>query len=146
MIARIALVVVAVVVLAWLAVMERDTRLFATAQSVSGKLSERHLGACARPRSPAGLDCRGFDRAARDYRAADLLNPDTGPDLARGLLVGSGDWRRQTRAIDAVLRREPANVSAWSALIFVSRDHDRATVKRALRALHRLDPIDIPAP
>ena len=121
--ARVALAAVAVLVLAWLGVMERDTRL--QAQGVS----ERNLA-----------------RADADLRAARVLNPDTAPDLGRAFLYlhrpGAAAARRAAALLEGVLRREPDNIAAWSGLLLVARGHDPGTVRRALRALRRLDPLD----
>jgi hypothetical protein len=116
MAARVSLAVVAVVVLAWLAVMERDERLLK----------------------------RGVEtRSVADLRDATLLNPDTGPDVGRALLYRSRDRRDDATALlEDVLRREPENLTAWGSLYLISRDGDPAAARRALAARVRLDPLD----
>ena len=124
--ARVALIGVALVVIAWLAVIERDIRLQASAEAGS-----RH-GA-----SPAALA-----RAADDLEAARLLNPDRSPDVARATVQASrGDRPGALRVLDGVLAREPDNLLAWGLLAVYARGTDPAAVERALAARERLDPL-----
>jgi Flp pilus assembly protein TadD len=116
----VALAAVAVVVVAWLGVMERDRRLF--------------------DRGAAAATLR---RADSDLRAADLLNPDSGPDLVRAIkLQFAGRWREAITTIERVLRREPDNLYAWNALGAVARGRDPAALRRARAAARRLDPLN----
>jgi predicted Zn-dependent protease len=129
MVARVATVLVAVVVLAWLGVMERDRRLQARGVALAGNL-----------RTAADVT-----HAESDLRAARLLNPDTMPDINRALV-----YRFDERFDDAislvqdVLRREPENRAAWGGLYALSRNRDPATADRARAALTRLDPVNAP--
>ncbi|MFL5827678.1 MAG: hypothetical protein ACJ76V_14230 [Thermoleophilaceae bacterium] len=120
MIARAAVALVAVLAIAWLGVLERDTRLIASGKSRTGDLT----------------------RAERDFKHARLLNPDTTPDLALSLLYQShGDRSRALASAESILRREPDNLTAWAQLYSVGRD-DPATVSRVVAAVRRLDPLD----
>jgi hypothetical protein len=124
--ARVAVAVVAVVVLAWLGVMERNERLLARGVATAGQLN-----------TPAD-----FARAEADLRAARLLNPTTTPDFNRAVLYAGA--RRPERAIALmrdVVRREPDNRIAWGVLYGFTRDRDPATARRARAALRRLDPL-----
>jgi cytochrome c-type biogenesis protein CcmH/NrfG len=126
MAARVAVALVAVVALGWLAVMERDVRLQASAVRASGRL--------AVPGNAA--------RAEAAFRDARLLNPDTAPDLGLALLrQGRGQRPEATALLSDVVRREPDNVTAWALLYSVTRGPDRATARRALAARARLDPL-----
>ena len=120
-----ALVVVAVIVIAWLAVMERNTRL----QSASFAAAKKgHVA-----------------RAVSDLRRSRFLNPDTTPDLSRALLYyGQGKRAQASDLLQQVLRSEPRNLPAWGELLVVSRGHDPAQTGRALAAIKRLDPLDAP--
>jgi hypothetical protein len=124
--ARVAVALVALVVLAWLGMMERDTRLLA-----------RGIHAAGGPGRPADLP-----RAESAFRAARLLNPDPRPAI---LLAATQARRgRQARAISGledVLRREPDNLGAWTVLQVVGED-DPAIVRRAVAARARLDPVN----
>jgi hypothetical protein len=115
MAARVSLALVAVAILAWLAVMERDEHLLS----------------------------RGVEtRSVADLRDATLLNPDTGPDLSRALLYRARNRRDDAVALlEGVLRREPDNLTAWGLLYLFSRDADPAVARRALAARRRLDPV-----
>ena len=115
--------VIAVVALAWLAVMERDVRLEAR-----GAAALRSKG------KPAVLA-----RAEIDLRRANLLNPGTEPDLNRALVRRARGREAQSVALlEDVLRREPENVVAWRVLGVFSSD----AAGRSLAAQRRLDPLN----
>jgi predicted Zn-dependent protease len=123
---RAAVALVAVLVLGWLAVMERDTRLQERAIKASGRLSV------------AGNEAR----ADAAFRAARFLNPDTTPDVGRAVMYLARERRPAAAALlRDVLRREPDNLTAWSVLYGVTRQSDPATARRALAARKRLDPL-----
>ena len=123
---RVAVGVVAVLVLGWLAVMERDTRLQQRGIEASGRLGV------------AGNEARA-DKAFRDAR---FLNPDTTPDVGRAVMYLARERRSEAAAVlRDVLRREPDNLTAWSVLYGVTRQSDPATARRALAARKRLDPL-----
>lgn len=126
MAARVLVAVVAVVVLAWLAVMQRDARLLARGVDAAGQL--RTAGS--------------FERAESDFRAARLLNPDASPDIGRAALYqGAGRLRQGTLLLEQVVRREPDNRAAWTQLLAVARGRDPAREARAIAALRQLDPV-----
>ncbi len=120
--ARAALALVAIVLLAWLGVMERDARL-----------------------QSRGLEAAGHGDAVRahaDLRRATFLNPDTAPDVLRGLLsFGRGDRARAAATLEGVVCREPENLNAWRSLMLVARGGDPEALRRADRASRRLDPL-----
>jgi predicted Zn-dependent protease len=119
---RVAVAALAVVLVAWLGVMERDHRLFT-----------RGNGAAT------------FRAADSDLRAARLLNPDSGPDLIRAIrLQRAGRWQQALATVEPVLRREPDNLYAWNTLGTVARGHDPAAFLRAQAAARRLDPLNAP--
>jgi hypothetical protein len=124
--ARVAVGVVAVLVLGWLAVMERDARLEARGVALAGRAS-----------TPAG-----FAGAHAAFRGASFLNPDSTPEVGRALLYKAArDQRRAVATIAAVLRREPDNLEAWGVLYAFTRQADPVTARRALAARRRLDPL-----
>jgi predicted Zn-dependent protease len=125
-IARAGIAVVAVLVLAWLGLMESDVRLEAHGTELSAV--------------PGNLA-----RADADLRAARRLNPDTGPELTRAFLyVGAGRPADAAAILEGILRREPDNLTAWGALFNVARGRDATAAERALAARRRLDPLRAP--
>jgi hypothetical protein len=125
--ARAAVAVVAALVIAWLAVMERDTRLAASG------------AAAVRPGATAGE----LARAEADLRDARLLNPDARPDIDLALLQRArGDVDRALATIEDVVRREPDNLVAWGVLAVLARGHDPEAAARAFAARERLDPLN----
>lgn len=125
MVARALVVMVALCVIAWLGVMERDERLQARADDA--------------------IHARDLPRAESDLRGARLLNPDTAPDVTRAVLYRArGQQRRAIALLEDVVRREPDNLTAWSALHLSATGSDPAAYRRSLAALQRLDPVTWP--
>jgi hypothetical protein len=124
--ARAAVAAIVVVVVGWLAVMERDVRLQARASA------ESHHGATAAE----------LDAAAADLRSATFLNPDATPDIARAVVENArGQRARAIALIERVVDREPENLLAWQVLALYARCSDPAALRRALDARRRLDPL-----
>jgi predicted Zn-dependent protease len=131
LLARAAVAVSAVLVLAWLGVMVRDERLLERAVEISGRV---HRSADAA-------------RAEDSFLSARSLNPDTAPDVGRAVLyIGRGRRGRAVTLLDDVLRREPDNLTAWGLLFEVSRDADPRAARRALATRRRLDPFSARLP
>ena len=128
---RAGVALVAVVVLIWLGIMERDAFLEARgAETAGGSLLSGRT-------SPAS-----FRAAEADFKAARLLNPDTTPDVRLAVLYQFHSRPRQAAGLlTDVVRREPDNLSAWGLLFTLSRERDPATARRALAARRRLDPL-----
>ena len=122
---RVAVAVVAVVVLAWLGVMYRDAHLQA--------------------RGVAALGERDLRAAEADLRAARFLNPDAGPDVTRGVIYrGQGRERDAIALLEEVVRREPDNLRAWTVMRLLAAGIDPATYRRSQAELQRLDPVNFP--
>jgi tetratricopeptide (TPR) repeat protein len=125
--ARVCVAAVAVALIAWLGVMERDTRLLA-----------RGVDAVQ-----PGSGAAELARAESDLRAARLLNADTAPDVNRALLYRArGEEERAAATLEDVLAREPDNLVAWAVLGLLARGRNDATVRRAEAAQRRLDPVN----
>jgi hypothetical protein len=121
--ARVLVAVLAVAALAWLGVMERNTRLQAEGTAATAR--------------------QHFDRAESDFRAARLLNPDTNPDARRAYVYALSSRRREAVALlEDVVRREPDNRAVWGVLEEITRATEPATARRARAALRRLDPLN----
>jgi|tagenome__1003787_1003787.scaffolds.fasta_scaffold20921463_2 predicted Zn-dependent protease len=124
MAARAVVAVLAVAILACLAIMERDVRLTARA------VEESHHRAT-------------LSQAARDLRAAKLLNPDGTLDISLAAVYRSAGQPQRGRAtLEALLRREPDNLLAWGLLFAITQRDDPAAAARALAARRRLDPLN----
>jgi hypothetical protein len=124
--ARAAVALIAVAAIGWLAVMERDARLYDRGLAAGGGLD----------------DPRTIAQAEADLREARLLNPDRTPDVARALvLFTTGRQDRAQALIEDVLRAEPDNLSAWGALGYANSGKDPAVDERVRRQVRRLDPL-----
>jgi hypothetical protein len=125
LLARPCVALAAIVVLAWLGISERNTRL------------EARGAAAVRPgASPAKLAA-----AETDLRRAAWLNPDAQPDIDLALAQRArGEASRASATIEDVVRREPDNRIAWGVLAVLARGRDPVASARALAALRRLDP------
>jgi Flp pilus assembly protein TadD len=124
-IARVAVALVAVVVLGWLGLMERDTRLLARGIDAAGRGGERG----------------DLPRAETAFQRAGLLNPDTRPDvLEAAIQFRRGRADEAVAGLEEVLRREPDNLSAWIVLLAVAGE-DPVIARRARAARERLDPL-----
>jgi len=125
--ARACVALIAVVAVAWLGVLERDTRLLA--RGLAGLERDPGAGQLA--------------SAESDLRAARLLNPDTAPDFNRALVYQArGDAARAQATLEDVLRREPDNLRTWAALSLLVAGRDEAAARRAREARLRLDPLN----
>jgi predicted Zn-dependent protease len=127
--ARVAVALVAVAVLAWLGVMERDARLLA-----------QGVDAAKPPRAPGALE-----RADAAFGRAALLNPDTAPDVSRAfVLQARGREDAAIAVLEDVVRREPENLGAWRVLLTITRDARPVIGRRARAAVRELDPVNAP--
>jgi hypothetical protein len=128
-VARVVVAILAVAIVAWLGVMERDARLQA-----------RGVAAAQPPRAPGDLA-----RAEEDLHNAGALNLDTAPDVSRAfVLQAAGRQAEAIATLKDVVRREPENVAAWSVLLTITRDAEPVNGRRALAAVRRLDPLSAP--
>jgi hypothetical protein len=124
--ARIAVAVIAVGVIGWLAVLERDARLYERGIAAGGKLND-----------PGTLA-----RAESDLEGARLLNPDRTPDGSRALFLWVTGRAGEARALlEDVVASEPDNLSAWTALGWVNAGADPALERRVAEEMRRLDPL-----
>ncbi|MET0769216.1 MAG: hypothetical protein ABW081_04860 [Solirubrobacteraceae bacterium] len=129
MAARAGLAVLAVLVIAYSAVLLRDTRLQERATEIA--------------QSSRAQDEIG--RAVSDYGAASFLNPDTGPDVGHAFALQV--QRRAPEAVAAaedVVRREPENLTAWRLLSVLTVELDPARSRQAAARARALDPLGSP--
>ena len=114
--------VLAVVVLAWLVVTERNLRLQAS--------------------GVATTEQQDFARAEEDFARSSRLNPDTTPDLQRAYVLNArGDHDQAIAAARDVLRREPENRDAWGLLLGFVPDKQSPLAQRARAEVRRLNPL-----
>jgi cytochrome c-type biogenesis protein CcmH/NrfG len=129
---RIALALIAVVLVAWAAVLWMDQR---TGDAASDRL-------LANPRM-AEAD---FREVLDDYRRAERLDPGTDWRLTRaGALVLRGEDNEAANLTETVLEREPDNLHAWLVLREATRGRDPRRAAQASAEIRRLDP-PVPAP
>jgi hypothetical protein len=125
--ARLAVAVVALVAIGWLAVTERDVRLYDRGIAAGGGLD----------------DPQTIARAEDDLEAARLLSPDRTPDIGRSLILWTVGRAPEARALlEDVVRAEPDNLSAWTALSWVNDGRDHALERRVAAEMRRLDPLN----
>jgi hypothetical protein len=126
-VARIALIAVAAVVLAWLAFGFRAVRLEDQADAVV-------------KRAHAGKVSTADVRQARDrLHEAERLNPDRSPDLTEGeLLYAIGRDREAVQVGRAVIADEPENTQAW--YLAYAAERNRSVRLAALARLRQLNP------
>jgi hypothetical protein len=126
--ARVLVAVAAVVVLGWLAVLLRDERV--------GSVAAHRL--FYEPDLPRSELRQELDR----LRDADALSPDTKWQMRRAsYLVVHGALREAADAAEAIARKEPANIDAWSTLYEATRGWDPRRAALARREVLRLNPL-----
>ena len=127
MAARLLIGLLAVVVLAWVGVLLRNHLL---SEAASPLLYDSNMGT------------REFDRNIAKLEDAELLNPDSGLDLARATYLSVRERRARARdELEALLASEPDNFTAWRLLLGVSRGVDPERAAQARAEIGRLDPL-----
>jgi predicted Zn-dependent protease len=128
MLARVLLIVIAVVALAWLGV------------SLRGYDQYEHGERLAFAPDAGKTQ---VDEAARLLEDARFLNPDTRPLLTKGaLLVARGGTRAPegVALLEEAVRREPDNVVAWAVLASTTRRLDPERSREARARADELSP------
>jgi hypothetical protein len=128
---RIALVVIALVVGAWLVLGVRAVDLESDARTLGS-------GPQGAPRTPDEVR-----RAQTDLRRARLLSVDKAPLLNEGLLLFATGRRDEGLAIvRRVATEEPENIDGWFALYTLySRSGDRQRAAETARRVRALNPL-----
>ena len=126
MLARIAVALIAVALIGWLAVLERDARLYERGIAAGGSLDD--------PKTVA--------RAEADLEDARRLTPDRTPDVGRALVLWTAGRAADARSVlEDVVAAEPDNLSAWTGLGWVNAGADPALERRVAAEIRRLDPL-----
>jgi len=124
----VAVALIAVLVLAWVGLLLRDHRLG----------EEAKVGAFSRPDLPQAER----DRRAEGLKDAQLLNPDSSLELARGsYLLSTGRAEDAVAVAESLLRDEPENIGAWGLLSQAAGTLDPARAAQAEAEIRRLDPL-----
>ena len=140
MLARCALIVCAVVVLAWMLVGLHDARdLDRGSAQPKGDIADLITSL----KTPGQ-----FAPRIALLRSARVLTPDTRADLVIAgdyqLRHGPGDLSYALRVAQSVVRREPQNLDAWIVVLKIQQFRfDHAGVQSALAQIRRLDPLAV---
>jgi hypothetical protein len=126
---RIALALVAVLLVAWFTVLYRDDRI--------GQEAADRLHA-----DPQMSDAE-WSRQLEQLRRADLLNPQSEWLMTRANYLLLRDKPAAQRLAESVLRDEPDNLDAWRVVLFATRGRDPARASEALAQIERLDPLSV---
>lgn len=128
MAARVALALLAFLVLGWAGVLLRDVELGKDAAF------RAYFGPSARPVQR--------DRDLRRLDDAQLLDPSSRWDLARAsYYLNTGDRLRAASLAGTVVRDEPSDLLAWTVVSRATRQSDRARAAEAAAQIRRLNPL-----
>jgi predicted Zn-dependent protease len=132
MLLRGAVVVVALLALAWLGVLYRDRRVGQDAADV----------VFYQP----GLGQAEWERQMERMQDARLLDPDRYWDLTRARYFLLRDRPHEAlRTAEDLVSDEPANIDAWIVVYKAGRQLDPRRARQALAEIRRLDPLIAPA-
>jgi hypothetical protein len=123
---RIAVALVAVLVLAWSAVLLRDERVARQAEH--------------RFRSDPEMSDAAFARVTDQFEDAALLNPGTPWTLVRANVLLLRDKPQALRVADEILEDEPDNLGAWVVVAEATRGRNARRNAQALAEIRRLNP------
>ena len=128
MLARVLIVVIALLALAWLGVSVRGYDLYEDGERLAFAPGARKAQ---------------VDEAARLLKDARFLNPDTRPLLTKGALLVARGGRRAPEGVallEEAVRREPDNVVAWAVLASATRRLDPERSREARARADELSP------
>jgi hypothetical protein len=123
---RIVVALVAVLVLAWSAVLLRDERIARQAEH--------------RFRSDPEMSDAALARVTEQFEDAELLNPGTPWTLVRANVLLLRDKPEAVRVADEILENEPDNLGAWVVVAKATDGRDDARYAQALAEIRRLNP------
>ena len=127
--ARIALGLLVIAVVAWLAVGLRNARLEADAAGLLGS-------------SPATASPERLAEARDVYLRSAELTPDTGPEVrAAGIANFTGRPREALEILRGVVAREPDNFDAWLLIESAAAGIDPGLAARARARVRSLNPL-----
>jgi len=123
---RIALAIVAVLLMAWSLVLFRDERIGRAA-------ADRVL-------HQPGMSQSEWARSLAQLRQAELLNPGTEWDTLRAAALVLRDKRAALRVAESVVSREPEYLNAWIVVLNATRGRDTRRSAEAVAQIRRLSP------
>ena len=129
--ARIAVALVATILVAWFGVLARDQHV---GNDAVGQIVDRPL-----------MDKAAWDRVMADLGRADLLDPSSDWNMTRANYLVLRDRRGALRQAESIVRREPDNLGAWVVILETTRGRDPARAARAAREIRRLNPLPVTA-
>jgi hypothetical protein len=124
-VARTALASIAVLLIAWFAVLLRGERIASEAQS--------------RIFDDPEMSDADWQRSMDRLREAELLNPGTEWTVTRANLLLLRDKPEALRVAESVLRRERDNLAAWVVVDRATRGRDPRRASLARREIERLN-------
>jgi hypothetical protein len=123
---RAALALVAVVLIAWFAVLWRDEQL---GREAANRILQN-----------PGMSDADWSRSLDQLRQAELLNPGSQWETLRASALGQRNRRAAVRVADSIARVEPDNLRAWVVIANATRGRDERRRKQALAQIRRLNP------
>jgi Flp pilus assembly protein TadD len=110
----------------------------------SARLEDQAQSIADRP--PASLSRADVTRAADLFERARAHNPDSRPiEREAGLLIRNGRSREAVALLRPVVRREPANLTAWALIAGAARTSDPALAREAYNRARALNPLSAQA-
>jgi predicted Zn-dependent protease len=131
---RVAVLVVSILAIAWLAVSYGNARVIRHVQIV----------AADRQATPAAIDSALND--ARADRTLDPSNDAESLSYQSSLEIRAGRVPDALRHLDQLVKLEPDTAEAWFLIAELTQKTDPARSAAARAQLHRLDPVEAPAP
>jgi hypothetical protein len=125
-IARVLIAVVAILLIAWLAVLARN---YSIAYDASRRIVDH----------PA-MSAAEWRRTMHDFERAHLLDPSSDWSMIQAQYELLREPEAAIRRADDVLRTEPDNLSAWWVILRAAQQRDPARYREALAAVSRLNP------
>jgi hypothetical protein len=123
---RVALALIAIVLIAWFAVLVRNQVI---GQAATGRIVDA-----------SSMSTSEWRSAMDDLRRAELLDPSTTWRVGRANYLVLRDRREALEVATSVVRREPDNLAAWAVVLKASEGLDPERAAHARREIRRLNP------
>jgi|SRR5215207_7146602 len=123
---RILIALVAVIVVAWSAVLLRDEHLARDAEAAI--------------RADPDMSAARFADSMEKLRDSEFLNPGTQWILVRANVLLLRDKAEAQRVADSVVESEPDNLAAWAVVAKATEKRDPGRFDQAMAEIRRLNP------